>query len=258
MGIMDHLIRNTTPAPPKVIVYGQPGVGKSTLAAQAKALLIDCEGGADAVPNLTRTPYLSTWPEMRDALRDIATAPELPPVVAVDTLDWMVQRITEFVCIDLDPESKKLIEQNKNVDMNLCRTIGSSHGGWFKARDIVKNIVYRDLLPRLNDIAKRGTAILLLAHAANTKLTTPEGFTQRMATPDLPEYVQAPFIEWADAVLYAHNETPGEMSQLKTIGTNTVLAKNRYSLPPEMTLEWAPLTAAIAANHEQNKEQSNG
>ena len=35
-----------------MIVYGQPGVGKTTFAAQAGALLIDCENGAGAIPGL--------------------------------------------------------------------------------------------------------------------------------------------------------------------------------------------------------------
>jgi hypothetical protein len=75
-----------------------------------------------------------------------------------------------ILVIDLDGKSPK----------DITNTIGSSHGGYYKAREIVQNIVYRDLLPMLNAVADQGVAIILLAHAANTKITTPEGFDVRL------------------------------------------------------------------------------
>ena len=55
MSLMNSLITTTTISPPKMIVYGQPGVGKTTFAASAQAILIDCENGAGVVPGLKRT-----------------------------------------------------------------------------------------------------------------------------------------------------------------------------------------------------------
>jgi len=225
MTLMESLITTTTPAPPKLIVYGQPGVGKTTFAKSAKAVLIDCENGAGAVGGLTRTPYLQTWAQMRQWLAELASAPpEGISAVAVDTIDWMIQRIIEHVVIDLDGKSPS----------EITNTLGSSHGGYYKAREVVQNIVYRDLLPMLNAITDHGAAIILLAHAANTKMTTPEGYDLRLAAPDLPQWLAPPFIEWADAVLYACRD--GESRMLKTEGTNVILAKNRYSLPAELPL----------------------
>ena len=247
MTLIDTLITTTTPAPPKIILYGQPGVGKSTFAADANALLIDCENGAGQIPNLKRTPYLETWLQMREWLVEMATAEEIPaPALAVDTLDWMIQRIIEFVTIDLDDK--------KPAD--VTNTIGSSHGGFYKAREIVQNIVYRDLFPLLNRIASRGVAIILLAHAANTKITSPEGFDYRMAAPDLPDWILPPFIEWSDAIFYAsHN---GDERTLLTTGTNVIQAKNRYSLPTKLPLSWQAVVNAMTQNSTNRKENENG
>ncbi|QDU71064.1 ATP-binding protein [Mucisphaera calidilacus] len=235
MPLMDSLITATTPAPPKMIVYGQPGVGKTTFAASANAILIDCENGAGAVRGLKRTPYLQSWPQMRQWLVELTSSPpDDVPALAIDTIDWMVQRIVEHVVLDLDPKAKG----------EITNTLGHCHGGYFRGREIVQNIVYRDLLPMLSAIADNGTAIILLAHAANTKITTPEGFDQRLAAPDLPQWIAQPFIEWADAVLYASQT--GDQRTLLTRGTNVVLAKNRYGLAPELPLSWSALTLAMS------------
>ncbi len=239
MTLMNSLITTTTPSPPKMIVYGQPGVGKTTFAAPAGAILLDCENGAGAVPGLTRTPYLQSWPQMRKWLVDLAsTPPDGVTAVAIDTIDWMVQRIVEHVVLDLDDKSAG----------DITNTLGTAHGGYFKAREIVQNVVYRDLLPMLNAGADHGIAIILLAHAANTKMTSPEGFDFRMAAPDLPHWIAPPFIEWADAVLYASRD--GDRRVLLTEGTNVILAKNRYSFPTELHLSWPAVMQAMNTNRD--------
>lgn len=244
MSLKDSLIRAVTPAPPKLIIYGPPGVGKTTLAASAQAILIDCENGAGAVPGLTRTPYLKTWPEMRQWLTELAADPPgKAGAVAVDTLDWMLQRIVEYVVMDLDGTSQG----------DVTNTLGTAHGGYFKAREVVQNIVYRDLLPLLSDITERGLAIILLAHAAHVKTTSPEGFDMSLAAPDLPAWIAPPFIEWADGVLYAYRD--GDQRLLKTEGTNIILAKNRYSLPADLSLSWPALMQALT--HTTSKKENN-
>jgi len=161
------------------------------------------------------------------------------PPWAIDTIDWMVQRIVEHVVLDLDGKSQG----------DITNTLGTAHGGYFKAREIVQNVVYRDLLPMLNAVAETGAAVILLAHAANTKMTTPEGYDQRLASPDLPHWIAPPFIEWADCVLYAHRD--GDQRQLLTEGTNVILAKNRYGLPApaEIDLSWPALMQAMTPKH---------
>lgn len=235
MSLLDSLITSTTPAPPKLIVYGTPGIGKTTLAARANALLFDCENGAGAVPGLTRTPFLKSWPEIFDWLLEIErNAPDGLGAIAIDTIDWAVQRVVEYVVMDLDAKSRGAV----------TNTLSSSHGGYFKAREIVNNIVSRDLLPLLNAITDRGIAVILLAHAANTKITTPEGYDVRLAAPDIPQWIAPTFVEWADAVLYASRETTGERV-LTTEGTSNVTAKNRYGLPSKVGLSWKDLSDAI-------------
>ena len=232
-GLQDQLIRATTPSPPKIIVYTPPGVGKTTLAGDAKAALIDCEDGAGNIAGLVRTPYLATWPKIREWLYEfVQNPPEGTHGVGVDTLDWMIRRIEEHVAIDLDPKSDGLLS-----------TMGTAHDGFYKARDMVKNIVYREVFPAFSAIVASGRSVLLLAHAANVKMKTPEGFDSKAAAPDLPPYIMQSFIEWADAVLYG--DIIDGQRVLKTQKTNLITAKNRYDLEPVEPFDWAHIANKI-------------
>jgi len=238
--LMDSLITTTTPEPPKILLYGQGGVGKSTLAAAAGAVLLDCENGVGNIPGLMRTPYLETWTDMLNWIDEmIASAGngEAPPVLAIDTIDWMIRRLAEHVIIDLDPAAKGKKD-------TLCNSMGGAHGGFFKARDICVNYLSRLLIPKLARLTASGTVILLLAHADNRMITSPEGVSQRMAAPDLPDWAGSILMEWADAVLYARFGEQGHR-EIVTTTTNIVLAKNRYGLPSTLPLNWGELTNAL-------------
>lgn len=250
MSLMDTVIKKQTISPPKIIIYGEPGVGKTTLAAEAQSLLVDCENGAGSIPGLSRTPYLKSWSEMQAWLADIAqNGAGEHTIIAIDTLDWMITRIKDYVVADLDG------------DKTITNTLGKSHGGYAKGREVVQNIVYRNLLPLLNQINDRGIAIILLAHAKCEKSVTPEGFDRTMAIPDIEPWIRAPFTEWVDAVIYVRQDRV-----MVTEGSGTVLAKNRYQLPPEIPLSWAQLAAGISKPKTQikpvqateTKENANG
>lgn len=240
------IIQKKGKSPPKIIVYGLPGIGKTTFAHAAGSLIIDAENGAGAIDGVMRTPYLDSWPAIRQWLVALGTQrPDGVKAVAIDTIDWVVRRIEEHVVIDLDPKAGGAI----------TNTLGSSHGGYFKGREVVANIVSRELLPLLNRIADNGFPVLVLAHAKNEKATSPEGFSTSHAAPDLPTYIGPVFIEWADAVLFAHRGAEGDRV-MATESSSTVLAKNRYGISSLIPFTWASFVAA--AKGDEKKEVVNG
>ncbi|MCX7934928.1 MAG: ATP-binding protein [Planctomycetota bacterium] len=235
--IKSKIITGAKLSPPKIILYGGPGIGKTTFAAMADALLVDCENGAGAIANLVRTPYLQTWPEIKQWLADIADAQDIGQrIVAIDTIDWCINRITEYVVIDLDGKKPQ----------DITNTLGSAHGGYFKAREIVVNIVARELLRALNQIVRAGKAVLLLAHASHQRIMTPEGYMIETAAPDIPQYLAPIFIEWADCVLYAHMDAEGKR-RLRTSSASNILAKNRYSMPEVIDFSWQAILDCLKA-----------
>ena len=72
-----------------------------------------------------RAPYLQSWPPMRLWLVEIADAPpEGVEALAIDTIDWMVQRIVEHVVLDLDGKAEYLV-QSQSVSGSLAEAIRS-------------------------------------------------------------------------------------------------------------------------------------
>jgi hypothetical protein len=234
MSVFDNIIDKPTPGAPKGIVYGPPGIGKTTFGALATdAIVIDCEQGANAVP-CQRTPYLSTWTEIHRWLTALETEDHPYQTVAIDTIDWLLRRMEEHVSGSVQ---------------NIEATIHRAHGGYGNGPKVLNNYLYQYLLPLLDRIVARGIAVLLLAHSKVSTITDEDGIDSEKVTPAINEGKRGQqghlgiLTEWSDFVVLARNGEQGRV--LQTQETQQALAKNRYGLPPIVPFEWNAFTATI-------------
>ena len=229
MSVLTNIIENPAPSAPKGIVYGPPGVGKTTFGARAEAsIIVDCENGAGTIP-CSRTPYLATWPEIEQWLLAVEREDHPYKTLVIDSIDWLIRRLEEHVA----------------GSGKLDQTLNRSHGGYGNGKQVLKNHVYQRLLPTLDRIVGRGVAVILLAHAKRTEITDVDGVTREKTTADLPDDYRNIFIEWSDFVCLARQDVDGNRL-LVTSETPSALAKNRYGMPPTIPFDWSSFIAAVS------------
>ena len=231
MTLFGSIINTPTPSAPKGIIYGPPGIGKTTFGAHARgSIIIDCENGAGAI-RCNRTPYLSTWAEISQWLTALEREEHPYQTVAIDSIDWLLRRIEEAV--------------SGSAAGRLDQTLARSHGGYGNGKQVMRNYVYQMLLPQLDRIVARGIAVILLAHAQRREITDVDGVTTTKTTAELPEGYLTVFVEWSDFVCLARMGADGQRV-LVTQETSAALAKNRYGMPETIPFSWPSFVTAMS------------
>jgi hypothetical protein len=231
MSLLDNVLTCTHVRAPKGIVYGPPGSGKTTFGASAdRPIIIDCENGAAHVA-CPRTPYLTAWHDIQPWLDSLAIGNHAYQTVVIDSIDWLLRRIEEHVAgVDGTPAGMK-------------QTLNRAHGGYGTGKQILKNYVYQYLLPVLDRLVNTGIAVLLLAHATRSAITTIDGITLEKSAPDIHPDLANTMIEWSDFV--GAIRVRGQERELVLCETPQLVAKNRYRIPSALPLSWPVFVDAI-------------
>ncbi len=179
---------------------------------------------------------------MIDAVQALTAEAHQYETVAIDSLDWLEPLIWEFVC---QRDSKTSIE-------------GYGFGkGYIEALAEV-----RRLLAALEALqAKKGTHVIIIAHAILKAQKNPSGEDFERWTLKVHDKAGGAVREWAEAVLFADFETFTKENEAgRRIGISTgrrVLhttkeaafeAKNRYALPEKLELSWEAFAKAVERN----------
>lgn len=258
MGLMQQIQSGKSSAPPRLLVYGTEGIGKSTLAANGpKPIFVQTEDGLGEI-NCHKFPLAGSFAEVQAALAELHSEEHDFQTVVIDSLDWLERLIWDAICQDYG--SVKSIEK---VD-----------GGYGKGY-VYALTYWRQFLDRLVALHKdRFMAVILLAHAKVEKFEDPEASPYDRYSPRLHKHACALVTEWCDAVLFATRKfrtqtedagfgrkrttahaigKDGGERILRTVGGPSCVAKNRYDLDAELPLDWNSLLAGITGNQSSDK-----
>ena len=250
MSLLQQIQSGKQPAPPRIMIYGQEGVGKSSCAAQMpEPIFIQTEDGLGQI-DCDRFPLAQSFDDVEQSLAALYSEKHDYQTVVVDSADWLERLIWDAVCHDYGARS---IEK---VDGGYGKGYVYALGYWRKLLDG---------LSALHD--DRQMMIVLIAHAKVERFEDPESSAYDRYSPRLNKHASALITEWVDAVLFAGRKFRVETEEagfnrergiaraigaaggervLKTVGGPSCVAKNRYNLPPELPLEWDALLAAMS------------
>ena len=232
--------------PPRIIIYGENGIGKTTFAAQAPSpVLIQTEDGLGQL-DIPRFPLATTYQDVIDSLDSLEKEKHDFSTVIIDSLDWLEKLIFQKVAED---EGKEVIEE-------------IAYGkGYVFALGLWDNVANKLNWLRNN----KQMLVILVGHSLIKTFNSPDTESYDRYRLDLHDKSASFIRDWADCILFAKYKvfTKTSADQRTTKATNsaqnlrflyteerpTHWAKNRYSLPYELPFEkqtsWATFAAAM-------------
>ena len=95
-----QLTRANAPKPPRILIHGVAGVGKTTFAAEAnKPVFVQTEDGLGTIP-AANFPLARTFEEVLESLASLYTEDHDFKTVVIDSVDWLEPLVWGKACRD--------------------------------------------------------------------------------------------------------------------------------------------------------------
>lgn len=226
--------------PPRIVIHGAPGIGKSTFASRApNPVFIDLEHGTLQM-DVSRVDGIETWEHLLAAVRALATEEHSYQTLVVDTLDR-----AEWLCWQHICQAEKVSGIEK-----VGKGFGKGYTAAYEA--------FRGLAAALETLRiKRGMSIIIIAHSKVEKAPNAQAEEYERWTLKVHRQVAGLFYEMFDAILFAKLDVftrKTESGRTKGFGDARVfqtqeapawVAKNRYGMPAQIPLSWEDADAAM-------------
>ena len=249
---LSSLAQGSTPLPPRILVYGVQGIGKTTLAASAPSpVVIQTEDGL-GVLDVTHFPLAKSYGDVMEALTSLATEDHNFKTLVVDSLDWMEPLVWKHTC-----------------EINKWDTIEAPGYGKGYVSALESWSDYLDAINYLRN--ERGMIIIQTAHSNVKRYDDPTSEPYDRYHVKMHKGAAAKLLEHSDMVLFANYRVSTTKSdsgfgskKTRAVGTGerllfteerpAFIAKNRYSMPPEIPLSWDALAETIPFLNSQTGE----
>lgn len=244
MSLLESIKKGPSTRPPKIMLIGQEGVGKSTAGAKMPNPVFLCGESGLVGPQFADTPSFTpaSWAESLAFCEELATNPSGYKTLVIDTLDWIEPMLYAHV-----------VAAAKKNDIKHIEDFGYGKGY------VIAQQEARKMLAVLDKVNAAGMAVLILSHSQLKTVKNPEGDDYDHFESKVNTKVAGIFKEWCDAVLFARFEIYVRKDGMKVKaqgGTERIVqtthsaawdAKNRYGLPEVMDLDMSEIYIHIVS-----------
>lgn len=229
--------------PPRIVLYGTHGIGKSTFAAQApNPVFIQTEEGLDAI-NVTAFPLCQSFEDMIDAIGSLAQEDHDFSTVVIDSADW----------------AEQLVHKRVAKDNNVATIDAIGYGRGYKAA----TDYWKQLLEGLDHLrSDKNMQVILLAHTQVKRFDDPLADPYDRYQLDLHHGSASLISEWCDILMFANQQYSTVKSDVgfnqkvtRAVGSGMRLlytqerpgwqAKSRWPLPDQLPLDYAKFAEAL-------------
>jgi len=233
---LDVIKKTKHATPPRILLHGQPKIGKSTFSACApNPIFIQTEDGLNGI-DAQAFPLAKSSKDVREYLMALMTQPHEFKTVVLDSADWFEKIVHEELC---KADNKKIITE--------------ASGGYGKAY-IESHNYFKDILNLLDELNKsRGMFVIVICHSSIQEVKDPEKESYDIATLKLHKTASALLTEWADIIGYGRRPvviSKNNIGEFKAINNENVINElviksascmsgSRYNLPNTLPLIWA-------------------
>lgn len=229
-----HVTRGRQTTAERILLYGQAGIGKTTLASyMPEPLFIDLQGETSHIDGVARVD-VDSWDALRAAVRDANLWGPFGTLV-IDNLTRAQQLAAAWVCANIRDKG------NEKRDSLEKYAYG---GGPQLLAD-----TFRTLLPELDRVRAAGKHVVLIAHDIVDKVPNPNGENFLRYEPDLYQSgtgknttnIRSAVVQWVDHVLAVYYDVAVfDGNKARGSGTRTIypnpmpthLAKSRVASEP--------------------------
>jgi hypothetical protein len=209
----------------KVLLYGQPKIGKTTLATNLAddVLVLACEPGLGGLS--AYSVEIDSWDTFRKVGAELSESDKYS-IVAIDTVDELYRMCADSVCASLGVEHLADAEWGK---------------GWQMARD--------EFRLRVGKLAGLGRGMWAISHSMETEIRTRVG-TRTRTVPTLDKRAFGFLEGFVDAILFCeaiHSTESGEQRVIRTAPSEEYIAGGRVTLPDPLPLDAAEVRKAMTA-----------
>ena len=259
---ISEIVKTVKGRPTAAILYGVPGIGKTSMAANIPGVVFLTDDKEDGITTLkagglvpgdvSQFPPISSWDHTFEALDALRSGDHGFKAIALDALGGFESLMHQHVCkrdFGDDWTDKGFMGYMRGYDVSLA-----DWRRFLNALDALRN--------------ERNMSVFLLAHAKVAPFHNPSGPDYDRYAVDMHHKTWSVTHRWADIVLFANYEVAfakgddlkrkakakgGQSRILYTDHTAAWDAKNRHNLPSEIDMgtsgaeAWSNFVSAIKA-----------